>query len=73
MLYSWAMNKAEALRLLGGTLTAAAAEIGISPQAVNDWPEVLPPRIADRVLAALYRRDMASKRRRRPAKTPQAA
>ena len=67
------MNKAEALQLLGGTLTAAAAEIGISPQAVNDWPEVLPPRIADRVLAALYRREMAGKRRRRTAKVAQPA
>ena len=57
------MNKAEAIKLLGGTLTAAASEIGISPQAVNDWPEVLPPRIADRVLAALYRREMAQRRR----------
>lgn len=65
MLYAPAtMKKAEALALLGGTLSTAAAEIGISPQAVNDWPEELPPRIADRVLAALYRRQMAGRRRR---------
>jgi hypothetical protein len=66
--YAATMKKAEALALLGGTLSAAAAEIGISPQAVNDWPDELPPRIADRVLAALYRRQMAGRRRR--AKTP---
>ena len=50
------MDKSEAIRLLGGSIPAAAKEVGASYQAVRKWPEVLPPRIADRVLAALYRR-----------------
>lgn len=48
------MNKDLALNLLGGAAAAAQA-IGISIQAVNKWPEPLPPRIADRVVAALVR------------------
>lgn len=50
------MEKTEAIRLLGGTAAAVAEAIGISPQAVSLWPDVLPPRIADRVQAALYRK-----------------
>lgn len=42
--------------MLGGTVTAAAAAIGITPQAVTQWPEELPARIADRVYAALARK-----------------
>lgn len=53
------MLKTEALRLLGGTTTSAAAEIGITPSAVSQWPEVLPPAIADRVQAAIARRLLA--------------
>lgn len=49
------MLKSKAIELLGGTTTAAAAAIGITPQAIADWPDVLPKRIEDRVLAALYR------------------
>jgi hypothetical protein len=51
------MNKQEAIDLLGGSVTAAAEAIGITPSAVSQWPEVLPDRIADRVRAALWRRD----------------
>lgn len=50
------MNKLEALQHFDGSVSIAAAEIGIRPQAVSNWPEVLPPRIADRVQAALWRR-----------------
>lgn len=53
------MRKSEALKLLGGTPAAAASAIGITPQAVYAWPEELPPTIADRVLAALYRQQQA--------------
>lgn len=49
------MLKAEAIELLGGSPTAAAAAIGITPQAVSQWPDELPDRIADRVQAALIR------------------
>lgn len=49
------LSKSEALRLLGGSPTSAARLIGISAAAVSMWPDVLPPRIADRVQAALWR------------------
>lgn len=49
------MIKSQAIELLGGTATAAAQAIGVTASAVTQWPEVLPPRIADRVQAALWR------------------
>ena len=49
------MKKAEAIEALGGSIAAAAEAINVSYQAVNQWPEELPPRIADRVQAALWR------------------
>jgi hypothetical protein len=48
------MRKSSALDFFGGPVKTAAA-IGINPQAVSDWPEMLPPRIADRVIAAAVR------------------
>ena len=51
------MLKSEAIRALGGTVAAAAREIGITPQAVGQWPDELPPAIRDRVQAALWRRE----------------
>jgi hypothetical protein len=55
-----AMLKSEAIKLLGGSISTAAAEIGCSFQAVRKWPDdqqgSLPRRIEDRVLAALYRK-----------------
>lgn len=53
------MDKTEAIRLLGGTVAAAASAVGITAQAVSDWPDPLPQRIADRVQAALWRRGVA--------------
>lgn len=49
------MKKAEAIEALGGSIAAAAEAINVSYQAVNQWPEELPPRISDRVQAALWR------------------
>lgn len=49
------MIKSKAIELLGGTTAAAADAVGISYQAVDKWPEVLPDRIADRVMAAVAR------------------
>ena len=49
------MKKQQAIELLGGNITAAAKAVGISYQAVNKWPEVLPDRIRDRVEAAIGR------------------
>lgn len=53
--FNRAMNKQEAIALLGGSISKAAEVIGISYQAVSKWPEILPPRIEDRVIAALSR------------------
>lgn len=53
------MLKTEAIKMLGGTPTAAARAIGITPQAVNEWPDVLSARISDRVYAALARQKQA--------------
>lgn len=55
------MNKAEAIRLLGGTVSAAAEAVGVTSQAVGQWPDLLPKRIADRVEAALWRREQQRK------------
>jgi hypothetical protein len=54
------MNKQHAIELLGGSVAAAARNIGITFQAVDKWPDELPPRIADRVQAALYRMSQSS-------------
>lgn len=57
------MKKLRAIELLGGSIPEAAKAIGCSYQAVRQWPEDLTPRIADRVVAALTRRDPAAARR----------
>ena len=53
------MRKDQALQLLGGSVSAAADAIGVSYQAVDKWPEELPRRIDDRVIAACVRRGIA--------------
>jgi hypothetical protein len=55
------MLKSQAIELLGGTPSAAAAAIGVKPQAISGWPAVLPKRLEDRVLAALYRQKNGDK------------
>ncbi|MCF8156424.1 MAG: Cro/Cl family transcriptional regulator [Rhodoferax sp.] len=52
------MLKTQPIELLGGTRAAAAKAIGISYQAVNAWPDELPPRIADRVYAVWGKKNM---------------
>lgn len=52
------MDKAKAIELLGGSIATAAERIGVSYQAVDKWPEVLPDRIADRVVAAIARKHL---------------
>lgn len=51
------MKKDEAIEILGGSVSSAAKAIGVSYQAVAKWPEVLTPRVADRVIAAAARKD----------------
>ena len=52
------MTKDEAIDLLGGSVAKAAEAIGINSQAISQWPETLPARLADRVQAALYRKQL---------------
>jgi hypothetical protein len=53
------MDKAKAIALLGGSISAAAEAVGVTYQAVDKWPDPLPPRIEDRVLAVLARRHLS--------------
>lgn len=56
--FNTGMRKTKAIELLGGTVSAAAEAIGITYQAVEKWPDDLPDRIADRVVAAIARRHL---------------
>lgn len=58
------MQKSKAIELLGGSITAAAESIGISYNAVKKWPDVLSARIADRVVAAVARKEQSKRRRK---------
>ena len=53
------MLKTKAIELLGGSVASAADAIGVSYQAVDKWPDKLPPRISDRVMAAIARRHLS--------------
>ena len=52
------MLKTKALELLGGSISAAAAAVGVSYHAVRKWPDKLPARISDRVIAAQARKHL---------------
>lgn len=68
------MQKQKAIEMLGGTVASTAAAIGITYQAVADWPEVLSDRIADRVYAAIARRAISEEKQpQAPAEIAQAA
>jgi hypothetical protein len=54
------MTKTDAIEMLGGSITAASKALGITYQAVDKWPDELPPRIADRVLGAWCRLNQSS-------------
>ncbi len=58
MSYVYGMTKQEAIKLFG-TATKLARAIGICPQAVYQWPEVLTPLLNDRVMAAMMRQVQA--------------
>lgn len=51
------MVKAQAIELLGG-LANAANLIGVTQQAIRQWPETLSPKLSDRVQAALWRKSI---------------
>jgi DNA-binding transcriptional regulator YdaS (Cro superfamily) len=48
------MKKKDVIKLFG-SLSNLARAIGISPQAVSQWPDELTPAIRDRVIAAAVR------------------
>jgi hypothetical protein len=52
------MLKTKAIELLGGSTASAAEAIGVTYQAVDKWPDDLPSRIVDRVIAALVKRKL---------------
>lgn len=56
--FNTSMLKTQAIELLGGSIAAAAKAVGVSYQAVKQWPDDLPPRIADRVYAVWGRKTM---------------
>lgn len=56
--FNGGMLKSKAIELLGGTVTSAAEAIGITYQGVEKWPDELPDRIADRVVAAIARKHL---------------
>lgn len=65
------MEKTKAIELLGGSVAKAAEAIGINSQAISQWPDTLPPRLADRVIAACVRSGISVPREfTRKAKTP---
>lgn len=49
-----AMRKQTVIEFFDG-VTGTASAVGITPQAVSQWPDPLPPRIQDRVIAAAVR------------------
>lgn len=51
------MNKKQAIAYFGGVCATARA-IGITDAAVCRWPDVLSPKISDRIIAALVRKGM---------------
>ena len=53
------MKKHDALAHFDGSVKTAATEIGCTQEAIRMWPDPLPPRIRDRVQAALWRRQTA--------------
>lgn len=56
------MTKQAAIALLGGDIPTAARAIGVTRQAIYQWPERLTPLLRDRVIAARWRLDEALRR-----------
>lgn len=67
------MKKAEAIKYLGGTVVKAAKAVGISSQAISQWPDELSSVTADRVFAAFVRMHPSDWRERWPRMAQQLA
>ena len=52
------MKKTWALEQFGDSVAEVAAAVGVTSSAVTQWPEDLPRRIADRVVAAIARKHL---------------
>jgi hypothetical protein len=50
------MDKQKLINSLGGVRNLADL-VGISNKAVYQWPDILPPRLMDRVIGAAYRQN----------------
>jgi len=59
------LMKDEAIVLLGGSAKEVSRKIGITEQAVRNWPAVLSAKLRDRVQAALWREMVAAQERLR--------
>ena len=49
------MKKSTVIALMGGSVSDLARAIDTTPSAIYQWPEVLPRRLVDRVIAAFVR------------------
>lgn len=49
------MLKSIAIKMLGATTDEAGRRVGCSGAAIRKWPDELPPRLVDRVIAAAVR------------------
>ena len=56
------MDKKQALQQFDDSVEQCAREVGCTGAAVRQWPDPLPPRISDRVQAALWRRHVKNQR-----------
>lgn len=56
------ISKAQAADLFGGTLTSLARALGITKQAINNWPDQLSDRQTNEVIGAALMQGRISKR-----------
>jgi predicted transcriptional regulator len=49
------MTKNHAIELFGGSVGSLAKALGVTPQAIYQWPDELPQAQADRVMGAAIR------------------
>jgi hypothetical protein len=64
------MKKATALTLLGGNTNRVGRKVGCTGAAIRKWPDDLPDRLVDRVVAAIVR-DLVIAARNRQLRKPE--
>ena len=60
LIMSTIQTKQEAIQIFGGTMRAVGDALGITRQAVYQWPEALPQETSDRLLGAAIRLNLLS-------------